>query len=193
MIRLASHRTSARGRQANESCLSITTCPSKGWVEMKHTFKFILLPIAAAASIVSCGGAAGTPADPVATCGSPPPVAIAQLWLAYPVPNATSVPTSIGEIVLAGNPYGRYGTDTITIASSAAQVPVGAFTAPPSPLPSPYATPPQSSGNVPYFAVPVGTLSTGTTYTVSFTYTDWADNPPTCTQQITKQLGSFST
>lgn len=144
----------------------------------------------------SSGGSGGTVNSPPssASCGSPPPVAIAELWLSYPEPGATSVPTDIGEIVFAGDDTNYFGPDTVNVSTpTQVSVPVGAFTAAPSPMPTPYATPAAQSGDVPYEAVPVPRLSPSTTYTVSYTYRDWANTPPSCTQSITQQLGTFTT
>lgn len=141
---------------------------------------------------VQLGG--GNQLQTPAPCGLPPPVPIAELWLSYPQPGATSVPLNIGEIVFAGADTGYFGSDTVSVSSSTqATVPVGAFTAAPSPMPTPFATPPNSSGNVPYEAVPIPTLSPSTTYNVSYTYRDWSSKPPSCTQKITEQLGAFTT
>jgi hypothetical protein len=124
-------------------------------------------------------------------CGPPPPVAYAQLWLVYPIPGATGVSTSIGEVVFAD----LDGISTqVAILSPAGRVPVGTFTAAPSPLPSPRVTPGSQFGaGVPYVAAPVPTLSATTTYTVSFTNIEWADNPPSCQAYVTQTLGTFTT
>lgn len=114
--------------------------------------------------------------------------------MAYPKPNATHVSTSIGILIFAGNPYGFYDNAKINMqASSGATVPVGAYTTPPSPMPTPYATPPNSGGNVPYVAAPIPTLFPSTTYTLTFTYNDFNGIPPACKGPVTQPLGSFST
>lgn len=141
-------------------------------------------------TLAACGGGA-TQSNP--GCGFPPPVPVPWLTLAYPIPGATNVPPSIGIMLMAGEVNGFYGPDTVALASWAGSVPIGTFTAAPSPLPTPYATPAGSSGDIPNVAVPLPTLSPATTYTASFTYTDWADNPPSCRTQITTKMGSFKT
>lgn len=152
-----------------------------------------MLFLAAAALAAGCGGGGGASDPAVVSCGSPPPVPIPQLWLSYPVPGSTAVPTTIGMMIFAGNPNGRFGTDTLAVTSATGNLSVGSFTTPPSPLPTPYATPSNYSGNVPFVAVSLPTLAPATAYEVSYTYTDWSSMPPACTQKITQQLGSFTT
>lgn len=124
-------------------------------------------------------------------CGMPPPVPAPWLALVYPEPGAANVPVSIRQLVLAGNYYGYYDNAAVTMtAGDGMIVPVGAYTAAPSPLPSPHATPAQGT---PYVAVPVPTLSPATTYALSYTFTDFNGIPPACTGPVTWPLGSFST
>ncbi|HEV3153717.1 MAG TPA: hypothetical protein VGZ02_07945 [Candidatus Baltobacteraceae bacterium] len=149
------------------------------------------IAIGLCAGLAAC---AGTAATAPASCGFPPPVPIPELWLSYPEPGATNVPLNVGEVIFVGIPSGFFGPDTVAITSSGGtSIPVGAFTAPPSPLPSPYAIPTGFSGNIPFSAVPVPTLSPSTTYNVSFSYIDWAENPPSCRTHVTQQLGAFTT
>lgn len=157
---------------------------------MKPFIAAVFTSVIGAALLVACGGGASDPGS--STCGSPPPVALPELWLSYPEPSATAVPRSIGNVVFAyaGNPF---QSDTVSITSTAGPVPASTFTAAPSPLPSPHATPANYGGNVTYLAVPVPTLAPMTTYTVSYTYTDWADNPPSCQTHVTQPLGTFTT
>jgi len=140
------------------------------------------------------GGASSAPAvsDPAASCGSPPPTAHSQLWLVYPMPLATSVPSNVGTLVFA-DVNGLSPQDNIQLQSGNSVI-SGTFTAPPSPLPSPRVTPGNEFGsNTPYLALLVPTLSPTTTYTVNYLYVDWANNPPTCQETFTQTLGRFTT
>src|SRR5579884_123010 len=146
--------------------------------------------ILALATVAACGG--GNSISTV-SCGSPPPSPHPQLWLVYPIPSATQVPASIGALIFA-DVGGLTAQDSISVLSASAQVPVGAFTSAPSPLPSPRVTPGADFGpNVPYVAVPVPTLSPSTSYTVNYTFEDWADNPPSCVITQTQILGTLTT
>lgn len=126
-------------------------------------------------------------------CGPPPPIPASALWLVYPIPNATAVPQNIGDIVFA-DLNGLGSADYVTVKSASGAVPIGEVTAAPSPLPSPRVTPgAEFGGNVTYVEVSVPTLASETTYTVKYSYTDWADNPPTCSTRLNRVLGSFTT
>jgi hypothetical protein len=153
-----------------------------------------LIAFIGAALLCACGGGVGAD-QPTSSpgCGSPPPTTHPQLWLVYPMPNATSIPDNVGSAIFA-DIAGLQPQDSVTISSPMGQVPVGAFTSAPSPLPSPRVTPGNEFGaNAPYVAVPLPTLSPATTYTVNYTYQDWADNPPSCTMMNTQTLGAFTT
>lgn len=141
--------------------------------------------------LAACGGGAGAG---VIRCGPPPPSPHPQLWLVYPMPGATQVPIAIGALIFA-DIVGVTPQDSVAVSAGGTPVPVGAFTAAPSPLPSPRVTPGAQFGgpDVPYISAPVPMLFPSTTYTVRFTYQDWADNPPTCTTMQTQTLGSFTT
>jgi hypothetical protein len=116
------------------------------------------------------------------------------LFLSYPPPGSTNVSIDIGELIVAGQPYGFYDDAKINMApGNNTSVPVGAYTAAPSPLPSPFATPSGFGGDVPYYAAPIPTLSPATAYTLTYTYTDFNGVPPSCTGPVTLQLGSFTT
>lgn len=141
-----------------------------------------------ASLLAACGG--GHTLSPQATCGPPPPSAAPFLALAYPAPNATNVPASIGILVFAGSS----GNLIIAMQSSTgSSVPLGKPTAAPSPIPTPYATPSNFSGNVPYFAASIPTLSPATSYSLSYTYRDFNGIPPSCYGPVTQQLGAFTT
>jgi hypothetical protein len=129
-----------------------------------------------------------------ATCGPPAPGPRPFLALSYPEPNSTAVPTTIGQVIFAGSLQGVTGNATLQMTTSAgATVPLGPPTAAPSPMPTPYAVPSGWSGNIPFMAFPVPTLSPSTTYNFQYTYTDSGGLPPTCTVQVTGPAGSFTT
>lgn len=167
---------------------------------MEGRFVLSLAPIAL---LAACGGVPangwGVPATPVPLrsanpCGMPPPVPSPFLWLASPQSGSANVSTTIGILVFAGMPQGFYDTAKVTMLTpNGAQVAVGAYEAAPSPSPSPYPVPPGWSGNIPYVAAPVPTLAPSTTYTLSYTYTDFNGVPPACTGPQTLPLGSFTT
>ena len=154
-----------------------------------HWTQAVLLCIGVASLAAGCDG--GSTASALKSCGMPPPVPVPEMWLSYPEPNATGVPVNVGTIIFAGISSGYFGPNIVTVAGPSGDVPVGAFTSPPSPLPSPLAVP--SGWGGPYVAAPVPTLSPQTTYNVSFTYVDWADKPPACRTDVTQALGSFTT
>lgn len=157
---------------------------------MKHPRLARLAWSATFAALTACGGEASTHTS--LACGSPPPVAIAELWLSYPGPGTTAVPRSIGNVIFAyaGDPF---RSDTVMITSSAGSIQTGALSPASSPPPVPHATPANYTGSVSYLTVSIPTLAANTTYTVRYTYTDFADNPPTCQTRITQTLGTFST
>lgn len=150
------------------------------------------LALAAASMLVAACGGGGT-SSPGPSCGSPPPVPLSILFLSYPIPGATNVPDAIGEMVFAGSPNDYFGPTTVTVADAAKnQLPVGAYTAAPSPLPTPYAVP-SGFANGPFVAVPVPAFSPATTYTVTYNYLDFGNTPPACRTQNSTTLGSFTT
>jgi len=139
---------------------------------------FVGLLIAAGAMIACSGTTISCPA------GGP---AVIELSLAYPIPNATNVPVNLGVVILSGAFRG-----IVDVRSPVGPVALGSPTSAPSPLPTPYATP-LERGNVPYFAVPVPTLSPATTYTVSYVQIGPANDPPSCVAPATVNAGSFTT
>jgi len=153
------------------------------------------LSLAAAVLLAACGGGGGrvTPHG-TATCGPPIPGPRPVLDLSYPEPNATGVPVNIGELVFVGFYQGVVGNAVLNVAAaSGAAVPVGAFVPAPSPMPTPYAIPPGWSGDIPFVAAPIPTLSPAATYTVTYTFTDDGGPPPACTVQVTATSGAFTT
>ena len=147
-----------------------------------------LLAVFIASLLAACGG--GQTPSPQATCGPPPPIPDPFLALAYPAPDATNVPISLGVLVFAG--YSG-GLNISMQSTGGASVPIGTPTAPPSPMPTPYATPANYGGDVPYFAAPIPSLSPATAYSVSYTYTGFTGVPPACVGPITHALGDFKT
>ena len=145
--------------------------------------------VVAVTLLVACAGGATNPGvNP--GCGFPPPLpAPPAPYLIYPAPNATAVPDNAGVLVFGG----PSASGPIAIFTSGVSVPIGAFTAAPSPLPSPHATPGAQFSNYPYYAAPIPTLSPASTYTVTSSYQTWADTPPSCTATATQTLGSFTT
>ncbi len=124
----------------------------------------------------------------------PPPVPPPTLFLSYPENGSVNVSIAVGRLLFIGVPQGFYGNAAVSMVSTAGTaVPVGAYTAAPSPLPSPHAVPSGASGDLPYVAAPIPTLSPATSYALSETYTDFNGVPPTCTAPVTQSLGSFST
>jgi hypothetical protein len=117
--------------------------------------------------------------------------------LVFPVPGSTAVPTGIGVLVVQGDfssfqsAFGGSLTLNLTtqLGSQVASGPIGAA---PSPLPSPLATP-FAGLNLPFGGVTIPMLQAATTYVVTFTHNDQADNPPSCVAPTTVTLGSFTT
>ncbi|MDQ6944637.1 MAG: hypothetical protein M3169_19230 [Candidatus Eremiobacteraeota bacterium] len=144
-------------------------------------------------ALAGCGGAAQLLGfdQSKGTCGPPPPVAAPNLFFAYPGDGATSVSTTIGELVFAGG--GASGVQLSTAAG--APVATSPLQPAPLPLPSPLVTPPpQRFGPNPvYVAATVGQLAPGTTYGVTYTYQSFTGVPPDCSSNVTQQLGSFAT
>ena len=156
---------------------------------MNRLVVYAFFALLSGSALVACGGG-GTVASRLATCGPPPPSAPPRLLLIYPVPGATEVPDALGEAVFLG----PYSLVAVEISSSGGSIPLGAPTVAPSPLPTPNAVPTNyGPGSAPFIAVPVPTLSPATTYTVNYAYQDYANNPPSCTAQVTLPLGAFTT
>jgi len=117
--------------------------------------------------------------------------------LVFPIPAATAVPTGIGVLVIQGafnsiqTAFGGPMSVNLTTQSGlpVASGPIGPA---PNPLPSPLATPAEVA-SLPKGGVSIPTLSGATTYVVTFTHNDQADNPPACVAPRTDTLGSFTT
>lgn len=144
------------------------------------------------AALVACGGG-GSPST-AATCGPPPPVPIPLAFLSYPEPGATAVPDAIGDIVVVASVQDYFGPTSISLATSSnVPVPVGTYTSPPSPLPTPYAVPTGFQSPIPFLGVPVPAFSPATTYVVTYNFRDFGNTPPACRSQNSTTLGSFTT
>ena len=167
---------------------------------MKGTQLFTLL-VAFAVTATFAGGTSiaetsrnTTVSQTAATCPPPAPGPRPALYLSYPLPNASAVPTDVGKLIFVGWYRGVTGDATISIkTASGATVAVGEFTAPPSPIPEPHFVPMGLRHNTPFVAVSVPSLAPSTTYSVSYAFTDDGGSPPSCTFQSTIPSGSFTT
>lgn len=134
--------------------------------------------------IVACGGgtpnAGSTPVCPLFAGSNALP---APPELLYPMPNATGVPDGNFTLVVG------YSTTppTMQLVTAAGGIPAlssNAWGPPPSPMPSPAATPRASSDTLHGLAVPA--LAAHTTYSAQVTF-----GSPPC--QSTETAGSFTT
>ena len=144
--------------------------------------RFLLFALALGATTAAFSACAA----PTQTTGSScPPVPFVLPQLLYPRPGATAVPVDTSSAVVA-DASGTSGTPgTYQLVTAALTVPLGPLTAPPSPLPSPIATP-----GPPFylsFGLALPPLTAATTYTLDFVYVGC---PPGTT---TDKLGSFTT
>lgn len=122
-------------------------------------------------------------------CGLPPPVPSPYLIMALPANGTTGVSTGIGQLILQGFTQSYFGSTTLAMTSaSGAAVAIGTPTTTPSPLPSPLPSP-----NGLFYAATVPVLSPATTYTLTFSYTDFGNNPPLCRTPVTVTLSNFTT
>ncbi len=157
----------------------------------------ILLLATVLTVFLGCAGSgtpnSGSSSDQSAGCGLPPTIPTPiPVWLAYPPDGSTGITTTIGELIEVGVPAEVGLTLNVTTATGAS-VSLGTPVIAPSPYPTPFATEPPIWANRPYYAVPLPTLSPNTTYTVSDSYTGWANNPPTCSATYTQRAGAFTT
>jgi len=135
--------------------------------------------------------------NPQATKCTPFPEPLRPVDLVFPIPGSTAVPTGIGVLVVQGafdsiqSAFG--GSLTLKLTTQLGlQVAMGPISAAPSPLPSPLATP-FAGLNLPFGGVTIPPLQAATTYVVTFTHNDQANNPPSCVAPTTVTLGSFTT
>lgn len=133
------------------------------------------------AALCACGGGTATPHPTPAPCPEFPIPAPPDLL--YPMPNATGVPDGNFTLVVG---YGTFPPPPAEIApaNGGTAVAAGAWSAPPSPMPSPAATPRSSSETL--YGAPVPALASHTTFEVDVTV-----GTPPCQQ--TETAGSFTT
>lgn len=143
-------------------------------------------PAVFALSLVFLTACANDPATGI--CNMP---AIATMTLVYPENGAVAVPDATNEIIVATQ--GGTQSASVTLSPAPANQPASSFTAAPSPLPSPYATPQTGTGWNDY-AVPMGTLAAGTKYTVNYTVSfGGTPSPGGCPTSVTQSIGTFTT
>ncbi len=141
--------------------------------------RYILFGMTLLAAVVpaACGGA------PASSCYGPSSLpAIPVMQLVYPAPGATNVPDQPGSIVVAFS--AQMGAWDMLLQSTGTPVDIGTLGPPPSPLPSPAATPPFA--NPVYYGVAAPQLNAATAYTVDLKETTLPCIP-------VSSLGSFTT
>ena len=151
--------------------------------------------IVCSAALAACGGSnamngpayAGSPSCPPPSPG-PTPEALSLL---FPANGSTGISITIGSIDLAGP---IIPGSVISVApAGGSPLPLGSPAAAPSPIPTPNATPSPGWATAPVEAVPIPTLSHGTSYAVAWSYQEQDLTPPACTDTHTQQLGTFTT
>jgi hypothetical protein len=148
---------------------------------MHRTMHFAIGSLAFAAACSS--SPSPEPAPTGVVC---PDIAVAPPQLAYPIPNATGVPTAAAYLVFYGTLPNKYA-GTLTSGSGSSLV-LGAFGAPPSPLPSPLAPPGTGPGlGGPPSGVAYPQLAAATKYTISFSDTG------SCAMTVTSSSYAFTT
>jgi hypothetical protein len=120
----------------------------------------VSLGVAALASAIGCSGS--DPAPGTGICSEP---AIPSEQLLYPIPGATGVPTAAGSVVFAGS---LDAASRVVLTAGGVEKQLGTLVVPPSPLPSPMATP--AIAGSPLSSAPYPALASATTYTVSITF-----------------------
>ena len=144
---------------------------------MMRCFLFGMTLLAAVVP-AACGGAA-----PAFSCqGISNLPAIPVMQLVYPAPGATNVPDQPGSIVVAFS--SQMGAWEMLLQSTGAPVDIGPLGPPPSPMPSPAATP--FFANPVYYGVAAPHLDAATAYTVDLKETTLPCIP-------VSSLGSFTT
>ena len=138
----------------------------------------------AGASLAACGGGApSSGATPIPVCPAGANAVPAPPDLLYPMPNATGVPDGNFTLVVGYGPVAPPAPQLVPTGFGG-YVAGGSWGAPPSPMPSPAATPRSSSETLYGSAIPA--LASNTAYTLQVTF----GNPP-C--QTTESAGSFTT
>ena len=119
---------------------------------------------ALAVAVTACSPSAGPPQGGVC-----PQIAEVGPPLLFPIPGATGVPTTAGNLIFAAPSLSDFVTSLVpappAFGAPPPPVPAGAFGAPPSPLPGPSATAPPGDE---IFAAAYPALSANTTYAVTF-------------------------
>jgi hypothetical protein len=125
--------------------------------------------IVAAAVAVGCSSVSVPNPKPTATAVACPALALVGPQVLYPIPGATGVSTAAGSIVVSG---GLPSTAVVDLAAAGGRATdLGPLGPPPSPLPSPEATPyynPSPPPPPPLYGVAYLQLASGTTYTISY-------------------------
>lgn len=142
--------------------------------------------------VAACG-----PTTQGTQCLTPAPEPFRPVDLVFPIPGSTAVPTGIGVLVVQGaysSIQAAFGGSLIVNLTTKLGLPVASASIgpAPSPLPSPLATPPEVSLD-PKGGISIPPLSGLTTYVVTFTHNDHANNPPSCVAPTTDTIGSFTT
>lgn len=139
--------------------------------------------VLAAVVLAGCNSNSGSN-PPTGTCGPPVGTTVA---LVYPAPNSTGIPDNFGVVVLGSTAALPGGYDVYVVNNTTQNsVYFNTVGVPPSPLPSPYATPAfanpvyQSSGNP------------GTTFVAGSTITVYLNNANNQNCIPTTSLGSFT-
>jgi hypothetical protein len=113
-----------------------------------------------------------------------PDIALLAPQLLYPIPGSTGVPTAAGSLLVAGNVPSTVVAELVPATGTILNL--GTLGPPPSPLPSPAATPISSLGTLQGVAYPA--LSAATSYSV-----DYQDTATPCPVAITGNSASFTT
>jgi hypothetical protein len=148
----------------------------------KYTNYTVGLMVAVCGALVACNSSQNIGEFHVSGCAAPSGV---QVSLVYPAPNSSNVPANFSQVIFGAtqalpSSYHAYVQSGLSTSASFQGV-----QAAPSPLPSPYATPP--------FANPLyqSSLSDGTTWTANSTVSVYlAQSGAGCVPQ--EFLGSFS-
>jgi len=124
---------------------------------------------------------------PSAGIGPPhpcPALALVAPQLLYPIPGATGVPTVAWSLVVAGSLPSSIAVELV--AQGGVTLDLGPLRAPPSPLPSPEATPTNPMATLNGVAYPA--LEPATTYSVAY-----HDTAKVCPIPVGGNTGSFTT
>ena len=147
---------------------------------------FILTALFSGVACFQGSNAADTPAATPTPVVCPSPTGFISTFahplLFYPSPGATMVPTNLGEIIVTGIAQGAFAL----VAPKSSPLAIGPIESVPSPTPT---TLPTNVSPSLYHAIPLPTLSPGTTYSVVYT----AAGNPCGPRQTSGTIGSFGT